>query len=423
MATVSARAPLIGALLLYFVLTAALIVGVPWNGAPDEAAHAQYIEAIVTTHALPVFRGQSPPNPGYEFHQPPLFYLLAAPLWAVLPAGVQNYSARVLSLVFGLLTIWVVWNAANLLFGRSSRASALCTLGTALSPLHQGIGAGVNNDGLAGLWAACLFYLVARAWLEVPTRRLIVTTGIVAGLGVLTKLTALPLSAWAFVAVGAALYKQGERPIPSLLPALVIALLLSAPMMIRNQFLYGDPFAYGLFSRAAMISPGFTQFSAAGASFVFYMRAMAWQILGTAWGFWGGPNTLIAVTRTLSPLGPQLPDPLWLAPLSTVVLVPLAGIVAAYKARQIEPPTEEGRALMMWWTLGAFLVFLLWANFAFAHFAGGQARYLHAAMLPLVLLVGGGLARTRTGTMAAVLLGLVMLGLSLANIFVWKTLV
>ncbi len=419
MPSFSARAPLFGSLLLYFVLTAALIARVPWGAAPDEAAHANYIESISATRALPVFAGQSPPAPGYEFHQPPLFYLLAAPLWASTPAGVQNYSGRVLSLVFGLLLVVVVWKTANLVCGNSPRASAICTLGAALSPLHQGIGAGVNNDALAGLWSACLFYLVARAWLDEPTKRLVILTGFVAGLGALTKLTALPLGLWAFIAVGAAIHRRGERSILRLLPGLGIALLLAAPMFVRNQSLYGDPFAYGMFSRAAGISPGLPEALAAGVPFSTYATSMAWQIFGTAWGLWGGPNTLLRVTNPnpFMPNGLHLPDLLWVFPIVVLVGVPLWGVWLARKNR------AESNPLSGWWGVGAALLLLLWANFALAHFAGGQARYLHGAFLPLVLLVGGGLSRTRSGVVAAIVLGLTMLGLTLANIFVWKTLV
>ena len=439
MPSLSSRAPLFGALLLYFVLTLALIARVPWGAAPDEAAHAQYIEAIAATRKLPVFAGQAPPNPGYEFHQPPLFYLIAAPLWAATPAGVQNYAGRALSLVFGLLTICVVWHAANLLFGRGSRASSLCTFGAALSPLHQGIGAGVNNDGLAGLWSACLFYLVARAWLGEPTKRLIVLTGLVAGLGALTKLTAFPLGLWAFVAVGAALGKRGARPIPLLLPGLGIALLLAAPMLIRNQLLYGDPFAYGLFSRAATEgTPGFAFYAQNyGFTLFTYVRGMIWQLLMTAWGFFGGPNTASTLTGSFNARGPQMPDPLFLLPLLVVVAVPLLAIwnarngveegafVANAPTRNdiIQARDNPRLTVSLWWAVGVSLLVLLWMNFAFGHISGGQARYLHGALLPLTLLVGGGLARTRSGILAACVLGLVMLGMTLANIFVWKTLV
>ena len=417
-------APLWTALLLYFCLTAALIAVVPFNGAPDEAAHAQYIEGIAATHALPVFQGQAPPNPGYEFHQPPLFYLLAAPLWSLTGAGVQLYAARALSLVFGLLSIWVVWKTALLVFGSQSRAPAFCVLGAALSPLHQGVGASINNDALAGLWAACLFYLVAQAWLIGAPRRIVVLVGVVAGLGALTKLTALPLGVWALVCVGLALSKQGKRPLTELVPALGIALLLSAPMLIRNQNLYGDPFAYGLFSRAAAgVSPGlalFSQVIGVGG----YARGMALQMVGTAFGFWGGSSSFAKVVGTFSPSGPRFPSPLWSLPFLMVVALPLFGLWSARRTLADATQVANRSALWKCWAVGALLVALLWLSFAIAHVAGGQARYLHAALLPLTLLLGGALSATkRAGTLAALLLALVMIGMTLANIFVWKTLV
>ncbi len=424
MPTAPVRGPLWAALALLFVFTAALIIRVPFNAAPDEAAHAQYIAAIATNHALTVFAGQPPPQPGYEFHQPPLFYLLAAPLWAALPAGARMGAARWLSLLFGLLTLVVVWGGANLLFGRGSRASAVCVLLAALSPLHQGVSAGINNDALAGLWAALLFYLVARAWLEEPTKRLVLLVGLVAGLGALTKLTALPLGAWAFLALGAALAKRGERPLTALLPGMGVALLLAAPMFLRNQMLYGDPLAYGLFSRAATLgTPGFAFYAANfGWTFFRYARGLAWQILLTAWGFFGGPNTLNKMTRPFSAGGPGMPSPLWLLPLLVVVGVPLMAVWGGWKARP-DKAAPETRALSAWWGAGVLLLVLLWANFALGHISAGQARYLHGALLPVTLLLGGQLARTRTGMIPAGALFLTMAGLSLANILGWRTLV
>ena len=416
--------PLWAALALYFALTLALIRVVPFNGAPDEAAHAQYIEALVSTHALPVFAGQAPPNAGYEFHQPPLFYLLAAPLWAVAGSEARVYAVRALSLVFGLLCIVVVWQTARLVFGRDSRAPVFCVLGAALSPLHGGIGASINNDALAGLWAACLFALVARAWLVGATRPVVVLTGVVVGLGALTKLTVLPLGVWALVCLGLALRKQGHRPLTALLPALGIALLIAAPMLLRNQVLYGDPFAYGLFSRAAAnVSPGIALFSApigAGG----YLRGMALQIIGTAFGFWGGSSSFAKVIGTFSPSGPRLPSPEWAIPFLIVVAIPLLGALNWRRASTLAVPDDACRSLWRCWAVGVVLIFALWMNFALAHVAGGQARYLHGVLLPLSLVVGGGLSASgRAGTLAAALLGAVMIGLSLANIFVWKTLV
>lgn len=418
-------ASLLTSLALYAALTLALLLTIPRNGAsaPDEGAHRDYIATIVQTHALPVFAGQSPPNVGYEFHQPPLFYLLASPLWAAFGKSAGFVAVRCLSLLFGLATIFVVFQAARMLWGENSRAPTVCAFLAAVSPLHQGVGASINNDALAGLWAACLFYLVARAWLVGATARVILATGIVAGLGTLTKLTALPLGLWALVCLALALRQAGRRPLLAILPALGAALLLVSPMLIRNQRLYGDPLAYRMFSQAAnRVSLGIAVFSQTiGADG--YVRGMALQIIATAFGFWGGSSSVSREMGTFALSVPRFPSPLWTLPFALVVLIPLGSLWSVYRASRDENANTNARALALCWTIGACLVALLWINFALAHTAGGQARYLHAALLPVTILLGNGLSRSKWGLVAAGVLGALMVGMTLANILVWKTLV
>jgi len=416
---------LLASLALYTALTLALLLTIPRSGvnAPDEGAHRDYIQTIVATHALPIFAGQSPPALGYEFHQPPLFYLLASPLWAVFRNSAGVVAVRCLSLSFGLLTILVIHRTARLLWGEHSRAPTVCALLAALSPLHQGVGASINNDALAGLWAACLFYLVARAWLIGAAPSVIVWTGIVAGLGTLTKLTTLPLGLWALVCLALALRQAGRRPLSAITPALGAALLLVSPMLLRNQILYGDPLAYRMFSHAAGdVSPGIALFSQIiGADG--YLRGMALQIIATAFGFWGGSSSVAHTLGTFSSSGPRFPSPFWTIPFALVVLVPLFALGSVYRAPREKDANPNARALASCWTIGALLVALLWLQFALAHVAGGQARYLHAALLPVTVLLGGGLSRSKWGLVAAGVLGVLMIGMTLANILVWKTLV
>ena len=84
-ATTVAQAPrwvLPSLVALYAALTLLLIARVPLGTAnvPDEWAHFEYVEHLATRGTLPVFRPQGAPHPGYEFHQPPLYYALCAPL-------------------------------------------------------------------------------------------------------------------------------------------------------------------------------------------------------------------------------------------------------------------------------------------------------------------------------------------------------
>ena len=422
---ISSRAPLWGALLVYVLLTGALIFRVGWGAAPDEAPHALYMESIASTGRLPVFTGQAPPAPGYEFHQPPLYYLFGAVLWATLPAGIENYATRFLSLFFCALTLGMVWKSARLIWGQDSKIPAYAAFLVALSPLHQGLGACVNNDSLAGFLAASLFFWIAKMLIEGPNLKRVLWLGATIGAAGLTKLTVLPLGILALVALGFAARKHDGNSAKMVAIAGGLALLMMAPMLIRNQINGGDPFNYILFSRAATSgTPGFPQFSAQ-ISFFSYARGILWMIFLTAWGFFGGPNSAASATGPLNPDGPRVPDLWLLVPMLVLILAPLLAIWGRFKTEFV--PEEARGSVENWWLVGIVLVVLAWTNFAYNHFSGGQARYLHPALLPLALGICAGwigiLGEGRALKIGSTLVGATLLCLSLGNILVWKTLV
>jgi hypothetical protein len=55
---------------------------------PDEGAHIAYVRYVAEQGRLPRFEGYS--GVGYEAHQPPLYYTLAAQVWRVVGTGFQR---------------------------------------------------------------------------------------------------------------------------------------------------------------------------------------------------------------------------------------------------------------------------------------------------------------------------------------------
>lgn len=436
--------PLTISLFVFFALTAALIARVPLGQSPDEAAHWQYVEHIAQIGNLPTFRGAAPPAPGYEFHQPPLYYLLCAPAWKIGGAGVQNYACRAVSLVCGLLTIALIWRAARLLFPDNWRVAGLAAGFSALFPLHQAVSAGSNNDSLAGLVSAALFYGMARPWIRGATKRDAWQIGLVAGCAILTKNTLLVVTATALISLFLAMRRPDSRvrPLTGMGIALGLMFLLGGPWLARNQVLYGDPLALRAFSAAAnAIGPGFAEFSVV-LDFFSYARALVWMIFLTAWGFFGGPNSAIAATEPLGLSqipGPRVPQ-LYLAPLMLICLAtPLLALLGLRRLTTNDSQFQESQiddlangaaawrgAVKFWW-VGMILIFLAWAQFAYAHFAGGQARYFHAALLPFCVLGAAGWSALwgegRALVIASFLVAATLLLLTLLNVFGWKTLV
>ncbi|HEX2987885.1 MAG TPA: hypothetical protein VHS06_06915, partial [Chloroflexota bacterium] len=101
----------------------------PWN-APDEPAHYNYIRHIATTGQLPELKhgnwdapllerlksakfpqSESVDSIAYESHQPPLFYLMATPIYSL------TASAPLLERVHALRRLSVVLATATLLLG------------------------------------------------------------------------------------------------------------------------------------------------------------------------------------------------------------------------------------------------------------------------------------------------------------------
>ncbi|RYG49275.1 DUF2142 domain-containing protein, partial [bacterium] len=115
----------------------------------------------------------------------------------------------------------------------------------ALVPMHLALSGAVSNDPL--LICLCTWTL---AWLALSVREgwtlaRALAVGVLVGLALLTKTTALALLPAVLIAVIV------RRPnAKAVLVATAAILVLALPWMIRNQSLYGDPFAIKEFNRA-----------------------------------------------------------------------------------------------------------------------------------------------------------------------------
>jgi hypothetical protein len=214
----------------------------------------------------------------------------------------------------------------------------------------------------------------------------------------------------------------------------VVALLVCGPWMVRNHVLYGDFLALGAISqRFENIGSRTWMFFASGITLNTYLQAVALILFCTAWGFFGGPNTALEMFRPfdrgpvkLFAMGPLAVSATVLAMLVCIIATALAlmGLLRGMR-RWTEHPANT-RAVLMWWGIGAALIFAAWARFNFIQFQA-QARYLHPALLPFALACAAGwlqvLGRGRALRIGAIVLGVTLLGLTLLNIFGWRTLV
>jgi len=142
---------------LLFANNAALA---PFSQGFDSQQHLDYIKYVQVRHALPL------PNEGFEMFQPPLYYVVCAAALSVCGATVDAPSGvlvlRVLTLVFGLLQIALVFLSLRLLFpGR--RAPQLVGLAlAAFLPMQLYLSHNVTNETLAALLMTASVYLGLR---------------------------------------------------------------------------------------------------------------------------------------------------------------------------------------------------------------------------------------------------------------------
>ena len=274
--------------LLTIVTSATFAALVPPYESPDEHAHAEYVRQVAQ-HGLP----REIPAPGaperrfvYEWVQPPLYYVLAAPLaravgtsaptvlapdpssrllggprWVIYsherPLEPREVATRLYLLrAFGVF-LAVVGVVATVALTRavtgSATAAAFAGAALALVPQWTAILASVGNDGLsttlAALAALSLWPLIAAqsVW---PA----VLAGVLSGAALSAKLTTACLIPGVAYALWCA---RPDRRTRLALAALGGVALAGGWPFVANVVLHGDPVATD-FKRAALVAGGFT---------------------------------------------------------------------------------------------------------------------------------------------------------------------
>ncbi len=292
-------------LLVYLGIGVLYAVYTPAWQVPDEPAHYNYVRHLAETGRFPVlqmgdypheyleeikarrFPPDLPIDPiRYESHQPPLYYLLAVPVYWL--SGGQPLALRLLSVALGAVLLLVAYRLVRTIFPAQPALALGTAAFVAFVPMHVAMTAGVENDTLAELLLAVVALLAvqhvaegaeaqgsrgaggqgSKGAGEQRSKGDLVLMGIVLGLVLVTKTTAY---AAVPVALVAAVWRWhlthhaprtthhvlrftfhvsritpyrslGRQLLALLLPALLIAL----PWYARNVAVYGWPDLLGL---------------------------------------------------------------------------------------------------------------------------------------------------------------------------------
>ena len=357
-------------------------------GAPDERQHANYVARLVEGKGFPVFEFKTPDPEGIEYHQPPLYYgatALYARAIGLDAEAIRSPDGRAVrwpNLLFGAAAVLGAYALGLWGYGRRE-IGLLAAAFFALLPMNVALSGAASNDPPLIALFVWTIALAMRGVREGWTARIALGCGTLTGLAILTKTTGLAL----LPILGLAAVLRRPTAIQAA-RVLAPALFLPLPWILRNQSLYGDPFALRAFSLA------FTH-TAQASTFIdtlgyglggYLVHWLGWWTARSFIGVFGYAD--VWLNETGSPYtGPNA--------LYRVMLALLVVALVGWTLRFREADAEERRLH----ALGGFasvVVTALFLRFGLQYFQA-QGRYLFPALGPIAAGVAWGTLRLSKG--------------------------
>ena len=414
--------PAAAILAIFLVVGTLYAVYTPVWQAPDEPAHYNYIRSLAEGDGFPVLEpgdydqaylsrltseGFPPELPvdavQYESHQPPLYYLLATPVYRLFAGEV--IPLRLFSLLLGAVGVAMVMAILREFWPERPGLAWLGGGIVAFIPQFVAMMAAINNDALtlALLW---LWLWLALRYLRGATSPWVL--GSVLGLLLLTKSTGYGAAVLAVLAIALRARRTGQSVRWSAREVLTIfgpALILGALWWTRNIAVYGWPDVMGLIRHDAIVTgqPRTMDWIARDGLFPFLGGALR----TTFRSFWGQFGWMGVVLDARIYLGLAIFSGLtvWGAAWRLATSLRTGGLRVGLEARQ-----RDGLLLL---GASALITAVLFVGYNLT-FVQHQGRYLFPA-LPLVGLAAAGLDQLLDRKLAVVtalcmLLALIVVG-------------
>jgi 4-amino-4-deoxy-L-arabinose transferase-like glycosyltransferase len=424
---------LIGIIVVHILLAANYAVSTPYRqkgallgqgkprvindiGAPDERQHVNYIRHLIAGKGLPVFNPKDPDlYESYQSHQPPAFYVLGD-VWCQLLGATHldqkddGLKLRALNVVLGAGTVAGVFFLAFWGFRNPEVALAAAAF-TAFLPMFTSLSGAVSNDPMLILLCTWILAVTALCLRESWTLERIAVIGVLTGLALLTKTTALAIVPVLILATFLPQEKdlpyevQPDEPMSSALAgvdamrrpkpafqmmilAAVIALVMVGPWWYRNQNLYQDPLAIKAFNSAFTNSAQKSQIIAliqaengGGTGEISYWTDwVGWWTSRSFFGVFGYMDIWMnerGTAFTGASKNGAAPNTLYRLLLAVTVLCVLGWMIALTKEEW-----KETKSVQIMNAAFAVVILLLFLRFNMQYFQA-QARYLYPAIGPI----------------------------------------
>ncbi len=236
--------------LLFLVVTPlGKVVSYKIEGLNDEPAHLNYVKYLAEHHRFPV-QTESTRSPDafkhnvFEYYQPPLYYLLCAPVYPVLGEKGTLYWGRTLSFIFGVLSLLVFIDILKLL-NFSSRDLFLPAAFASLQLSHVYFCSMLSNDSLSWLIGILIVNLSLRKLVsDTPKFSTDIWIGIFLAAGLLVKSSqAMLLPLYALILI-TDYFRHGKKiPVKQCI-VLFAGVAIASPWYVRNYLVYKSVFAF-----------------------------------------------------------------------------------------------------------------------------------------------------------------------------------
>jgi 4-amino-4-deoxy-L-arabinose transferase-like glycosyltransferase len=381
------RALLVAIVVLYIVIGVLYAALTPTWQVPDEPAHYNYIRALAEERTLPVmeigdyneeYRNRLlnegfPPELSidsleYEDHQPPLYYLLATPIYLIFAGTVL--PLRLLSVLLGAALLVVAFGTVRAVFPQQPELALMVAAFLAFIPQHVAMTAGVSNDtlaevALAGTMWALVVYVDGRLDRPWPIGLLLATALLTKG-----SIYVVILVAIATVVIRWRSEHRTRRWAAGQLAwMLVPALALSAPWFIRNGLTYGWHDLTGQVRHDQVVEG--------------QMRPLDYVALKGWSGYWERAYTFTfqSFWGQFGWMGVVLPARIYQALLLLSLLL-AAGFLWWLFSRRHSRLTPHQRASLILLLISCLLTALVFAWYN-TKFLQHQGRYLYPALIPI----------------------------------------
>ncbi len=228
----------------WFILSVNNFIKLPSGVGYDLPAHIEYVRFISDRGELPDAQD------GLEMFQAPLYYVLSAALYRALTIFVSSETAmtwlRWGPLLCGMAQVEICFRAGQCLFpGRDGWQSLTVLLG-GLLPMNVYMSQAVSNEPLSGLLSAVVLLWSWQAMRETDAGRRSRwpwRLGLILGLALLTKMSAVLLVPLVAVVIGITNRDRGWRVVlTAFARCFGLASAISGWYYVRNWLRFGQPF-------------------------------------------------------------------------------------------------------------------------------------------------------------------------------------